>query len=46
MSAERLSILYPRLADSRGVFERLDPHGRFANEYLLNVGVRALREHT
>ncbi|MDL5485464.1 FAD-binding protein [Microbacterium wangruii] len=32
--------VHPRLADARGVFERLDPDGRFVNAHLVRVGVR------
>ena len=33
--------LYPRLADARALFERLDPGGRFSNDRLERLGVRA-----
>ena len=32
---------YPRLADARDLFERLDPDGRFSNQRLERLGVRA-----
>ena len=32
--------LYPRLADARAQFERLDPRGRFSNARLERLGVR------
>jgi xylitol oxidase len=35
--------VHPRLADARGVFERLDPGGRFTNAHLERVGVRGTR---
>lgn len=38
--AASLSLVHPRLADARDVFERLDPEGRFANDHLRRVGVR------
>ncbi|GAA3640086.1 FAD-binding protein [Microbacterium awajiense] len=41
--AERIAAVHPRLADARAVFERLDPGGRFVNDHLLRVGVRAPR---
>ncbi|HET9079310.1 MAG TPA: FAD-binding protein [Trebonia sp.] len=34
---------YPRLADARNLFERLDPGGRFSNRRLERLGVRAVR---
>jgi xylitol oxidase len=34
---------YPRLADARDLFERLDPDGRFSNHRLERLGVRAAR---
>lgn len=33
LGAERLSALYPRMADARRVRARVDPAGRFANAY-------------
>jgi xylitol oxidase len=39
--AERLAAAHPRLADSRALFERLDPEGVFANAHLERLGVRA-----
>ncbi len=41
--ADRLAAAYPRLADARAVFERLDPEGRFVNSHLERVGVRLPR---
>ncbi|WP_214467600.1 D-arabinono-1,4-lactone oxidase [Microbacterium flavescens] len=35
--------VHPRLADARGVFERLDPRGRFSNAHLELMGVREPR---
>ena len=35
--------VHPRLADSRAVFERLDPEGRFSNAHLERIGVREPR---
>jgi xylitol oxidase len=34
---------YPRLADARDLFERLDPGGRFSNHRLERLGVRVTR---
>jgi alditol oxidase len=39
----QLEPLYPRLADARALFERLDPEGRFSNARLERLGVRAPR---
>jgi len=36
-------LLYPRLADARALFERLDPAGRFSNHRLERLGVREPR---
>jgi alditol oxidase len=41
VTAERVRELYPRLADARELFERLDPEGRFGNSRLARLGVRA-----
>lgn len=41
--AAQLAELYPRLGDARDLFERLDPGGRFANQRLERLGVRAGR---
>ncbi|MFT4210426.1 MAG: D-arabinono-1,4-lactone oxidase [Microbacterium sp.] len=41
--AARLAAVHPRLADARAVFERWDPAGKFVNEHLVRVGVRAAR---
>jgi xylitol oxidase len=38
--AARLAAVHPRLADSRALFERLDPEGMFANAHLERLGVR------
>ena len=39
----RLARLYPRFADARAQFERLDPAGRFSHARLERRGVRAAR---
>jgi xylitol oxidase len=41
VTAERIAELYPRLGDARELFERLDPEGRFRNDRLARLGVRA-----
>ena len=41
--ASQLAELYPRLGDARDLFERLDPGGRFGNQRLERLGVRAGR---
>ena len=41
VTAERVRELYPRLNDARELFERLDPGGRFGNDRLERLGVRA-----
>lgn len=38
-----LARVHPRLADARGLFERLDPAGVFSNGYLEHRGVREAR---
>jgi xylitol oxidase len=38
--AARLAAVHPRIADSRALFERLDPEGVFANAHLERLGVR------
>jgi xylitol oxidase len=38
--AARLAAVHPRLADSRALFERLDPEGVFSNAHLERLGVR------
>jgi alditol oxidase len=43
VSAEQVAARYPRLADARDLFERLDPDGRFSNARLERLGVRRLR---
>jgi xylitol oxidase len=39
-----LDSLYPRLAEAKDLFERLDPDGTFSNDHLERIGVRASRE--
>ena len=41
VTAAQVAEQYPRLADARDLFERLDPDGRFSNERLERLGVRA-----
>jgi alditol oxidase len=41
VTAERVRELYPRIADARELFERLDPDARFGNDRLARLGVRA-----
>jgi xylitol oxidase len=43
LGAGELEPRYPRLADARALFERLDPQGRFSNRRLERLGVRAPR---
>jgi xylitol oxidase len=43
ISASQAAQRYPRLADARDLFERLDPDGRFSNQRLERLGVRAAR---
>jgi xylitol oxidase len=43
VDAETLARVHPRLADSRALFERLDPTGMFSNDYLEQRGVREPR---
>ncbi len=43
VDAATLARVHPRLADSRALFERLDPAGMFSNEYLEARGVREPR---
>ena len=43
IKADELERLYPRLGDARALFERLDPRGRFSNDRLERLGVRAAR---
>jgi xylitol oxidase len=40
---DQVAELYPRLGDARALFERLDPEGRFGNDRLARLGVRAER---
>jgi len=40
VDAATLARVHPRLADSRALFERLDPTGMFSNDYLEQRGVR------
>jgi xylitol oxidase len=44
MDGEALARVHPRLADSRALFERLDPTGMFSNDYLEERGVRVSRD--
>jgi alditol oxidase len=41
VTAGQLGQLFPRLADARALFGRLDPRGRFSNDRLERLGVRA-----
>jgi xylitol oxidase len=43
VDAATLARVHPRLADSRTLFERLDPAGMFSNDYLEARGVRSPR---
>jgi len=43
VDAATLAHVHPRLADSRALFERLDPTGMFSNDYLEQRGVREAR---
>jgi xylitol oxidase len=43
VTASQVTQHYPRLADARDLFERLDPDGRFSNHRLERLGVRAAR---
>jgi alditol oxidase len=43
VTAEVVASRYPRLADARALFERLDPDGRFSNARLERLGVRSAR---
>ena len=43
VTAGQVAELYPRLRDARDLFERLDPDGRFSNNRLERLGVRAAR---
>jgi xylitol oxidase len=43
VTASQVAQCYPRLADARDLFERLDPDGRFSNHRLERLGVRAAR---
>jgi xylitol oxidase len=43
VTAGQVERCYPRLADARNLFERLDPGGRFSNQRLERLGVRAAR---
>ena len=43
MRASDIERSVPRLAEARGLFERLDPEGVFTNDSLERVGVRATR---
>ena len=41
VDAATLARVHPRLADAQALFERLDPDGRFSNDYLVARGVRS-----
>jgi xylitol oxidase len=43
VTASVVAERYPRLADARAQFERLDPNGRFSNARLERLGVRNAR---
>jgi xylitol oxidase len=43
LTGDEAAELYPRLAAARGLFERLDPGGRFSNRRLERLGVREPR---
>jgi alditol oxidase len=43
VGASRVAQRYPRLADARALFERLDPGGRFSGPRLERLGVRSAR---
>jgi alditol oxidase len=43
VTATQVAERYPRLGDARALFERLDPDGRFSNNRLERLGVRAAR---
>ena len=43
VTAGQVAERYPRLADARDLFERLDPDGRFSNRRLERLGVRVPR---
>lgn len=40
MAADAVAAVFPRLAEARAVFDRLDPEGRFANPHLRRLGLR------
>ena len=40
MDAATVAAVFPRLAEARAVFERLDPQARFANDHLRRLGIR------
>lgn len=40
LGAREVAAGHPRIAAARGIFEELDPEGRFANDYLTRVGLR------
>jgi xylitol oxidase len=42
VTAAQVAEHYPRLPDARDLFARLDPDGRFSNQRLEHLGVRAL----
>ncbi|MFW2512874.1 FAD-binding protein [Demequina sp. SO4-13] len=41
MTADAVAAVTPRLADAKAQFETLDPAGKFANDHLRRLGVRA-----
>ncbi|MFV0634023.1 FAD-binding protein [Demequina sp.] len=41
MTADAVAAAVPRLADARAQFEALDPEGRFANDHLRTLALRA-----
>ncbi|MDX5449750.1 MAG: FAD-binding protein [Actinomycetes bacterium] len=41
--AAAIARVHPRIADARELYEELDPEGRFVNDYLMRLGVRAER---
>ena len=43
VDAATLARVHPRLGDARALFDRLDPHGMFSNDYLEARGVRGRR---
>ncbi len=41
MTADAVAAVHPRLAQARLLYEALDPTGRFANDHLRRLGIRA-----